>query len=275
MLQRLVFGTGVALLSCVAAAASPAQVPECARLPPIQAPLFFQPGEELDFDVDAMGASAGKVFLKILPLKNGLLPIELETKTNTLFSKVQRVGGGGTSFLSPKTLRPVRYVEETTENELRKTAEVQFDQKGQRLQLRWTQDEERGEEHFESAPDAVDLASAMYLIRQLPLADKIKLCFDVYGSRKLWRVEAVVEGREHVSLPLGEFEAWHISGVAYRTDHPPMRREVHLWISDDARRLPLAAVGVANVGAVRATLTSVIRPGERRAKAEGKKDLKW
>jgi hypothetical protein len=54
-----------------------------------------------------------------------------------------------------------------------------------------------------------------------------------------------------------------------------MRREVHVWISDDPRRLPLAAVGSIDLGAVRATLSAVARPGEKRLEAQGKEDLKW
>jgi hypothetical protein len=85
-----------------------------------------------------------------------------------------------------------------------------------------------------------------------------------------------VEAKEHVSLPLGEFEAWHLSGVAIRMDDQHQRREVHLWISDDARRLPLAAVGTIDLGAVRATLREVSRPGEKPARGEDpKQTLKW
>jgi len=78
-----------------------------------------------------------------------------------------------------------------------------------------------------------------------------------------------------VSLPLGEFNAWHLSGTAVRLDKPSMTREVHVWISDDERRLPLAALGTIDLGAVRATLSSYSRPGEKTRQAQGKEQLKW
>jgi hypothetical protein len=76
-------------------------------------------------------------------------------------------------------------------------------------------------------------------------------------------------------LPIGEFDAWHLSGLAIRLDDHRQRREVHMWISDDEKRLPLVTVGTIDLGAVRATLTSFTRPGEKRAKAQGKETLKW
>ncbi|HEX4803037.1 MAG TPA: DUF3108 domain-containing protein, partial [Myxococcaceae bacterium] len=99
--------------------------------------------------------------------------------------------------------------------------------------------------------------------------------FDVYGIRRLWRLSGKVEGREHVSLAIGDFEAWHLAGTAVRLDDFRHRREVHLWISDDRRRLPLAVVGAIDLGAVRAQLTAVSRPGEKALRVEGRETLKW
>jgi hypothetical protein len=112
-------------------------------------------------------------------------------------------------------------------------------------------------------------------LRQLPLKKGMPICFDAYGIRRLWRVWGTVEAREHVSLPVGEFEAWHISGQAARLDFPSMRREIHVWISDDAKRLPLAALGAIDLGTVRATLKAYKRPGEKQTRAEPKSNLKW
>ena len=46
-------------------------------------------------------------------------------------------------------------------------------------------------------------------------------------------------------------------------------------VSDDAKRLPLAALGVMEFGAVRATLKGYSRPGEANARAENKANIKW
>lgn len=248
---------------------------QCLKLPAITAPHPFAAGEELEFDVDAMGANAGKLFMRVKPPQNGLIPVQIDTQTNTMFAKVRRVSGGGTSYLNPKDLHPVRYVEETVENEIAKRAEVTFRPRDRMADVSWSIGGRTGKNTFRTAKDAVDLVGAIYLMRDLPLAVGQKLCFDIYGIRRIWRMDGVVEAREHISLPLGEFDAFHLSGQAIRIDNPNSRREVHIWISDDPRRLPLVAMGVIDLGAVRATLSAYRRPGEKSAKAQGSETLKW
>lgn len=92
--------------------------------------------------------------------------------------------------------------------------------------------------------------------------------------RRMWRLHGTFT-REQVTLPLGTFSAWRFSGEAVRLDRPNRRREVHLWISDDERRLPLAALGTTDLGAMRATLVAYDRPGESATRIDDPKSLKW
>jgi len=248
----------------------------CAPLPAAKTPLPFKTGEVLDYDLDALGAQAGKMRISVRPLEEGALPIRAEAKTNTLFSKIRRVTGTATSYLNPKTLKPVRYYEDATENEIRKTANAQFRAEGRQVDLDWTWGKRSGKTILHSGTGGLDLLGTIFLVRALPWKVDDRVCFDVYAIRRMWRVVGVVEEREHVSLPLGEFDAWHLHGVAIRLDDPTSRRELHTWISDDAKRLPLAAIGTIDLGAVRATLNGVSRPGEKRVRGENPKEtLKW
>lgn len=248
---------------------------ECRPLPNPKAPFAFWPGEQLEFDLDALGAQAGKMTMKVLPPRNGSLPVEVRAQTNTFFSKVRRVTGMATSYLSPKTLRPQRYLEDATENEVKKTADVVFGAKDHSVKVRYTIGAGAGKSEFRYAHEGLDVAGAIYLIRELPLKEGLPVCFDAYGIRRLWRVYGKVVGKEHVSLPLGEFDTWHVAGEAVRLDNHLVRREIHVWISDDERRLPVAALGAIDLGAVRATLSAFSRPGDRQKRAQGKESLKW
>ena len=99
---------------------------QCGPLPALKAPWSFGPGESLEYDLDAVGAKAGTMTLSTLPVKNGTLPIQIDVQTNTFFSKIRRVHGTALSTLSMKTLRPVRYLEDTLENEVHRVADVSF-----------------------------------------------------------------------------------------------------------------------------------------------------
>jgi len=266
-------------LAMAARAGEPAPPPsdsECRPLPPARMPLSFAAGEVLEFQLDALGiARAGNLTMQVLPPRDGKLPIQVKAHTNTFFSKVRRMRGLATSYLDAVTLHPMRYVEDATENEVRKTTSVSFRAKQRRVEVDYKIGDSAGQTEFQSAHDALDAAATVYLMRQLPLEKGRELCFDIYGIRRLWRLSGKVEGREHVSLAIGDFEAWHLAGTAVRLDNFRHRREVHLWISDDRRRLPLAMVGAIEVGAVRAQLTGVSRPGEKALRAEGRENLKW
>jgi hypothetical protein len=259
--------------------AVPAQpVAPCATpLPALHTPIAFMPGEQLDFDLDAMGAQAGKMSMTVQRMDNGTLPVQIEAQTNTFFSKVRRVKGVGVSYLHPRTLRPSRYTEDATENEVHRKADVAFGPKDRSVKVDYViGDQKPGHFNYTDDKDGLDVAGAIYLMRQLPMKEGLPVCFDVYGIRRLWRMTATVVKREHVSLPIGQFDAWYLTGTAVRLDRPSQKREVHVWISDDARRLPLVAVGTLDLGAVRATLTAYTRPGEKQKRAtQGKEELKW
>ncbi|MCA3014828.1 MAG: DUF3108 domain-containing protein [Myxococcaceae bacterium] len=247
---------------------------QCLSLGSIRQPLAFGPGETLEFDLDALGARAGTMTMRVLPPREGLLPIEVHAKTNTFFSKVRRVDGTGTSYLWPKTLRPQRYYEDAQENEWHRVADVTF-RKNKTAKLVSSINGQTSQAELSYGNDVTDVAGAVFLMRQLELSEGKRLCFDVYGIRRIWRVWGTVQPKEHVSLPVGEFETWHLSGEAARHDWQDARRDIHVWITADERRLPIAALGSIDLGAVRATLTSFTRPGDKAAKAENKGNLKW
>jgi hypothetical protein len=244
-------------------------------LPSLRTPLAFAAGEQLEFELDALGAKAGMMRMSVQRQEAGELPVQVEVQSSTMMSKVRRVRAKLTSYLHPKTLRPSRHIEDTVENEVPRKVNVLFGAKDRSVKLNATVGKQVSNKSFTYDKDILDLGGALYAIRQLPMKEGLPVCADVYVTRRMWRLSGTVLKREHVTTPLGEFNAWHLSGTAVRLDKPSMKREVHVWISDDARRLPLAAVGAIDLGAVRATLTSVTRPGEKRLEAGGMEDFKW
>jgi hypothetical protein len=246
---------------------------ECKALgPPSKVP--FSTGEVLEYDLDALGAKAGTMTMRVLAPRENTLPLEVSVETNTFFSKIRRVKGAGTSYMNPKTLRSVRYHEDAKENEFHRIADVTFN-KNKTAKLVSNIDGNMWTGNLSYGNDVTDVAGAIHMLRGFPLKEGTSVCFDVYGIRSIWRVWGTVKPNEAASLPVGEFQAIHMAGEAARLDIPNARREIHIWLSDDARRLPLAALGSIDLGSVRATLKSFSRPGEKSGKAESKANLKW
>ncbi len=248
---------------------------ECVALGPVTSPLPFGPGEVLDFDIDALGAKAGTMTMRTLPLRDGVLPLETSVATNTFFSKVRRVVGVAKSDLSPSTLRSQRYFEDAKENDTHRVADVRFGGKKTVKMVSTIDGHTYQPVLLPFGNDVTDVGGAVHLLRALPLREGQRLCVDVYGIRRIWRVWGTVQPKEQVSMPIGQFEAFHLAGEAARLDLPDARREVHVWVSADERRLPLAALGMIDLGAVRATLKAFSRPGEKSVRAENKANIKW
>src|SRR5687767_2423014 len=111
---------------------------ECAPLPGVRSQAAFMAGERLEFELDALGAVAGQLKIRTMPAAEGTLPLEVHAETSQFFAKIRRVKGLARSYLNPKTFRPVRYVEEATENEIHKTADVAFSVKERRIRGQFT-----------------------------------------------------------------------------------------------------------------------------------------
>src|SRR5438477_10401189 len=111
--------TSLSVLLLAASASTPGPPPptdaQCHPLPAIHPSFALAPGETLEYALDALGALAGKMTMRVLPEKNGELQVQVHAQTNTFFSKIRRVDGTATASLSPRTLHPSRYVEDTTE----------------------------------------------------------------------------------------------------------------------------------------------------------------
>ena len=247
---------------------------QCQSLGNVMTPIPFGPGETLEFDIDALGARAGTMTMQTMPIRDGVLPLEVSVETNTFFNKVRRVKGIAKSELSPRTLRPAHYFEDAYENDIHRVADVTF-KKNKTARLVSTINGQTYTEDMRWGNDFSDVAGAIHLLRAIPMKEGQFLCYDVYGIRRIWRVWGTVLPREHVSMPVGEFDTWHLAGEAAPINLPDARREMHVWISDDAKRLPLAALGMIDFGAVRATLKGYSRPGESSTHAENKGNIKW
>lgn len=253
------------------APSAPKEMPhdaQCQALPQVKTPRL-PVGEMLDYDIDVLTANAARMEVETLPKQGSVTPVRVRIKTNTFFNKVRKVRAEAKSYLNPKTLRPARYYEDAWEDAEHKVADVNFHPVGQGPQvvsIKYVTDPHPNDRMVEVfgryGHDALDELGAVYYIRSLDLKPGLPICFDVYAMRHMFRVWGKVEGLEKVSTPAGEFEAFHISGTAARLDNPAFQRELHVWISNDDKRIPLGALGGIDLGPVRATLTHIGQPGE-------------
>jgi len=176
---------------------------------------------------------------------------------------IYRVRGSARSWVDAETLRPLSYADEVVDRAGRGTSAATFG-RGPAVRIDWTDGKRRGVNAFVRQRDVLDALSALYYLRAVDLRAGAPLCFDLVGGRRAWRVSGTVGGMERIETPAGRFLAVRIGGRAVRTDRPRDVSRLQLWVSADARRLPVKATVETDTGTVRALLArAATQAGQR------------
>jgi hypothetical protein len=252
----------LALAIALSQASAPAGA-GCAPLPALLAEgAPFHPGEILTYDLELVLVKAGRLTLQVdRPLPHGdVLPLKGRAQT-TAFANVRRLTAIAISWIDASSLRPERYHEEGDEDGARRALDVRFSPGAATLTLdqRWR--EKKWPKTFPRQAEPLDALSALYFLRAARLVPGETFCLDLVAAGRLWRATAhQAPGKERVDTAAGRFETIRVDVDAVRADLPPgakgRTRQLHVWLTADARRLPVSIVGEIDVGPVSATLAS-------------------
>jgi len=222
----------------------------------------WRTGETLELQLDVLGAvKAGTLQLSVeRPMSGGrIVPLRARARSTAAVATIRRFAGVGLSWVDARTLLPERYRDDLDDNGVRRTSDARIPEDAERVTIAFRHGDRESQATFEAAGEVLDALSAVYYLRAARLAPGDRFCFDVIASRRYWRFEGTVAAeREPVETPAGRFQTLRVDAIARRADRPDARaRPVHLWLSQDSRRLPVAAVSEIELGPVRAELSSV------------------
>jgi len=222
-------------------------------------------GEKLVFDITWMGISAGTASLEIRDRikMNGreVYHIVSTARSNNVLSFIYPVDDLIETFVDTEWIYPYRLTINKKEGRRKKDKEIVFDQTGH------TAREIHGgnEMTSEVPPDVQDPLSCLYFFRTFKdLEDGKIYTIDVYDTKKNWRMEVKVLGREVVTIPAGTFSAIKVKPEIYYEGLFQNKGDVFIWLTDDERKMPVLVKSSIRIGSVKAALTSAI-PGNRAA----------
>lgn len=232
--------------------------------PPLSSERPWAPGERLTYDVHALGAtqkSGLSLAVEPVPVQMAGSPAAMRLAAAASFrSPFYRMRGAAQSWIDARTLLPTRFHDESSDGKSRST-DSQIDRPGPVVRVNWANGGKRGMNGFLRGPAVLDLLSALYYLRAATLEGGTAFCFDVVGGRTYWRLSGHVQpGTEETKAPAGRAAAIRLDGVAVQSDDPSRRYQLHLWLSADARRLPVAMTIETRLGRVRAALASTVVP---------------
>lgn len=113
-----------------------------------------------------------------------------------------------------------------------------------------------------SPPDPLDDAAFFYFVRITPLEVGKKYSFDRYFKKKMNPVNIEVVKKEKMQLPDGkEIECLVLHPVIETKGMFSKRSDTRIWLTDDARRLPVQIRSKFNFGTITLRLKDMVLPG--------------
>jgi hypothetical protein len=192
--------------------------------PRTERPVPFKVGETLTYDVSwssyvTAGTAVATVESK-QPSRGSLVyRIVADGRPLPLLAYLYALHYRVDTLLDAYTLLPERATVQIEEGARKRQRETTFDRKAQ--------------------PAAEDVLSAVYTLRATPLATGARLTMPVVENGVTYTVHIVVGSPEAVRTPFGTATAWKVMPTALDPKGQPAGKNIALWISTDARRLPL------------------------------------
>ena len=178
--------------------------------------------------------------------------VDVQAKTTSILDYIWRMRDSISSTFNVKTLQPRQFVFSQRENSRSTDTTALFDQDSSK----WSVHRQRGKkiDKFDFiSNNTFDPITAVYMLRSLEFKVGDRVEFEVFGGKSRYWLTLDIVGRESINLDSGPIEAYKIipqikninkEGYAQR-----MRGAV-VWVSADARKIPLRAVTSVFVGSV-------------------------
>ena len=220
--------------------------------PRTERPVPFKVGETLTYDVSwssylTAGTAVTTVKEKKASFNSTAYYIVAEGRPTPLLSKLYSLYYKMDTLVDSHSLLPQRgsvYSEEGKRHRFRTTT---FDRKANKVLFEY-QANTTVKDSFSTSPVTQDALSAIYVLRAVPFKSGDRMTMPVSDSGINYKGQFDIGALERVKTGLGELSAWRIRLTLFDDKNRTVGRNMALWISDDARRLPVKLQAELTVG---------------------------
>jgi hypothetical protein len=217
---------------------------------PKDAAVPFSVGETLTFDVTwstylVAGSAVSTVVEKRAAAGAYYIvadgrPIPLLRRLYNLYYKMD-------TLLDTATLLPQQTSMYSEDGGGRRLSTMRFDRtRGKALYELQEETTLKGE--FEIPPQVQDGLSAVYILRTMTFKSGDRITLPVADDGSMYSIQANATALERVRVPLGAMDAWRLNIAITDAQGQPAARDAAVWISSDARKLPLKLQAELPVG---------------------------
>ena len=211
--------------------------------------------EKLVFDLTWTGIKAGTATQEIIEEKDSMRVVSTARSADWIsvfFPVEDRVESVLTKVPPPLLGLPKNYRIKTREGNHRKDKEIVFDhEKGKAVYINHL-----GKEKLELAinGNTYDAYSSFYYLRTLNLEVGKSVYVSILDNKELWNVEVQVLKKEKLKTILGEVNTILIKPLIKSEGIFERKGEIYIWLTDDARRIPVKMKTKVAIGSITATL---------------------
>jgi hypothetical protein len=142
------------------------------------------------------------------------------------------------TLLDSVTLLPHRGSFYAEEGARKRTAMTRFDRERRKASFE-VQAETRDRVEFDIPPQVQDGLSGLYVLRAVNFKPGDSITLPIADEGTVYSLRANATGTERLRVPFGEFNATALKMVITDPAGQPAATNTAVWISNDARRLPL------------------------------------
>jgi hypothetical protein len=222
--------------------------------------LPFSENEALPYRVSWGGITAGRGLIEVKGVDTvegrSTYHFSMHLQTTGLTGAVHHFDEHTDSWVDQKTLLPRRYIKKSRESNFLQDEQVNLDQ----ACLRYARYEHRLDKNREERKQGIlpgetfDMVGYLFYVRTLPLKEGAHFDLTLLSGDHLWPVTVYVKSRLKVSAGGKWYDCFYLEpALRYRVADTKLK-QLQVWISADARRLPVRLRMEANVGHITADL---------------------
>ena len=232
------------------------------NLPEIQAP--WMKGERLTFSLGWGPIIAGTATLEVKPLADGKTEFLSFAQGNNAITRIYPVFDTVYTRVRNKGLMTEVFRKSLHEGTYHNKSVIRFDRAGgkawlsdtvftdKKFQVKRSSDTVvaiQGEEH--------SIMSAFYLVRSLPLEVGKTSRFAAVSGTKRYELKVLVHGREEIKSAFGKVPCIKVEPVLDGDGLFNSKGRIFIWLTDDARRIPVLMECEIALGSIKAKLLKV------------------
>lgn len=216
----------------------------------------FSIPERLEFEISYTGITAGHAVQEVKQVGDEILIVSTAKSVdwiNLFFPVDDRIESILVSGIPPLYIGvPRLYRERIREGWTRFQKDAVFDR--QKLEVTTKDLLKKTETNQKISQKTYDMLSSFFYFRSVPLEVGTSYFIDIFDCKKLWNTEVQVLRREEIETPLGRFKTVIIKPLLKSEGIFARTGDMHIWLTDDERRIPVLMKSKVRIGSITATL---------------------